>query len=252
MTIDAPKADQIPLLRRLWKAVFGDSDQFLDGFFSLAFSPERCRCVAEHGEVKAALYWFDCCCQGEKFAYLYAVATAENYRGQGLCRRLMENTHEHLQSSGYAGAILVPASEGLRKMYATMGYLPDTTVTEFSCSAGETRIKMQRLTAEAYERRRQAMLPKDAVVQNEVFTALLGSLCGLYEGEGFLTAVYVEDSTAHAEELLGDASAAPGILRALGATEGTFRVPGPGKDFAMYCPLMADCPKPGYFGISFG
>ena len=252
MTIDAPKKDQIPLLRLLWKETFGDSDRFLDSFFSMAFSPARSRCVTENGEVKAALYWFDCCCRGEQFAYLYAVATAERYRGQGLCRKLLENTHTHLYGLGYAGVILVPATDGLRKMYGTMGYLPGTTVTEFTCQPGEIPVQLRQLTSEEYAALRREMLPADGVEQNEVFAALLGDLCGLYAGEGFLMAVYVEDSKVYAEELLGDASAAPGILRALGAEEGSFRTPGEEKDFAMYCPLRSSCPKPGYFGISFG
>ena len=252
MTIEAPKIEQIPDLRRLWKAVFGDSEQFLDSFFSLACAPERCRCIAGEGEIKAALYWFDCCCKDEKFAYLYAVATAENHRGQGLCRQLMENTHAHLRSLGYTGAILVPATDSLRNMYAGMGYLPGTTVTEITCTAGEKPAQLQRLDAGEYVRRLWAMLPADAVVQQREFTALLADNCQLYGGEEFLTAVYVEDGTVHAEELLGDAAAAPGILTALGATKGTFRIPGAEKEFAMYCPLKPDCPKPGYFGISFG
>lgn len=252
MTIKSPNTEQIPLLRQLWKEAFGDSDLFLDSFFSLAFSPERCRCVTENGSVKAALYWFDCCCQGAKFAYLYAVATAESDRGRGLCRGLMENTQEHLRGCGYAGVILVPATDALRRMYGRLGYLPGTTVTEFSCLPGEAPADMRSLDADEYERRRKAMLQSDAVVQQGEFTALLADNCGLYAGEDFLVAVYVDGASVHAEELLGDASAAPGILRALGAEEGTFRIPGDGKDFAMYCPLRQTCPKPGYFGISFG
>ena len=251
MTIDAPKVEQIPQLRQLWKDVFGDSDSFLDSFFSLAFSPERCRCVTEGDKVNAVLYWFDCCSKGMKLAYLYAVATAEDCRGRGLCRRLMENTHEYLCSSGYAGAILVPATGSLRSMYGRMGYLSGTTVTEFDCAAGQIPAQMQQLDVEEYQRRRGTMLPKDAVVQQGAFAALLDSQCDLYGGDGFLVAVYVDGSKAYAEELLGDVSAAPDILRALDMQEGSFRIPGGEKPFAMYCPLTPDCPKPGYFGISF-
>ena len=69
MTIDMPKAEQISGLRQLWKEAFGDSDAFLDSFFAIAFSPERCRCVTEDGRPVAALYWFDCGYQGENLAY---------------------------------------------------------------------------------------------------------------------------------------------------------------------------------------
>ena len=82
MFADYPQAEQLPALRQLWKQAFGDTDAFLDIFFSTAFSPERCRCVVTDGEVAAALYWFSCEADGQPLAYLYAVATAERFRGQ--------------------------------------------------------------------------------------------------------------------------------------------------------------------------
>ena len=60
MTIDLPAPDQIPQLRVLWQAAFGDTDAFLDIFFHRAFAPERSRCITQDGRVVAALYWFDC------------------------------------------------------------------------------------------------------------------------------------------------------------------------------------------------
>lgn len=252
MTIDAPKAEQTAQLRRLWKEAFGDSDAFLDSFFSLGFSQERCLCVTEADQVTAALYWFDCSCRGEKMAYLYAVATAEASRGQGLCRALMEDTHGHLRKLGYAGAILVPAGEELRRMYGRMGYLPAAGVAEFTCPAGERPVTLQTLTAEQYSLRRQKMLPADAVNQEGPLMDLLADQCGLFGGEDFLLAAWVEDGVLHTEEFLGSRAAAPGIVTALGAEKGLFRAPGWDKPFAMYRPLGKGCPKPGYFGIALG
>ena len=102
MTIKQPAVDHIPALRLLWKEAFGDSDAFLDGFFRTGFDAARCRCTED---VAAALYWFDCTWKGKKLAYVYAVATAEASRCRGLCRMLMEDTHRHLETLGYAGAI---------------------------------------------------------------------------------------------------------------------------------------------------
>ena len=102
MTIDAPRQEQIGQLRLLWKEAFGDTDAFLDSFFAIAFACDRCRCVTEDSRVTAALYWFDCSCGGKKMAYLYAVATAKDRRGSGLCRALLEDTHAHLKKKGYA------------------------------------------------------------------------------------------------------------------------------------------------------
>ena len=108
----------------------------MDSFFRAAFSAERCRCVCANGTVAAALYWFDVRCGGEKLAYLYAVATHPRYRGRGLCRELMENTHALLKDRGYQGAILVPQEAGLYRMYGNMGYQICGGMEAFACNAG--------------------------------------------------------------------------------------------------------------------
>lgn len=252
MTIDMPGLEQIPRLRQLWQEAFGDTDAFLDSFFSLAFSPERCRCVTEGDKVTAALYWFDCGCSGGKLAYLYAVATAEEGRGRGLCRALMEDTHAHLGRLGYLGAILVPATEPLRNMYEKMGYLPGTAAASLRCNAGERAAELKILDGAEYERRRRELLPPGGVVQEGAMTALLRDQMGLFGGEDFILAAWVEDNILHGEELLGNVSMGPEIVKALGAEEGIFRIPGGEEPFAMYFPLAGNCPKPEYFGLAMG
>ena len=252
MTIDAPKPWQIPQLRQLWQEAFGDSDAFLDSFFSLGFSAERCRCVTEEDRVTAALYWFDCSCDGRKMAYLYAVATEKDSRGRGLCRMLMENTHAHLGQMGYLGTILVPATEPLREMYGKMGYSPGTTVSSLRCGAREGTVRLKILDRLAYERRRRELLPASGVLQEGAMTALLQDQMGLFGGDDFILAAWVEDGVLHGEELLGSVASAPEIVRALRAEKGVFRIPGGDEPFAMYCPLADDCPGPDYFGLAMG
>ena len=252
MTIDFPKSDQLPQLRALWKEAFGDPDAYLDSFFTLGFSPERCQCITEAGQVTAALYWFDCACQNARLAYLYAVATSENHRGKGLCHLLMNRAHAHLKAAGYDGAILVPASNGLRQMYAKMGYLPATQISELRCAAGKKAAALKPLTPEAYEHRRLELLPPDGVVQAGPMTALLADQYSLWGGQDFLLAAWIEEGVLHAEELLGNPEAAPEILKALGLKNGIFRIPGNEQDFAMYLPFSSHCPKPGYFGLALG
>ena len=59
MEIDYPTGAQEPQLRTLWRLAFGDSDEFITGFFASGYCPRRCRCAAENGNVAAALYGFD-------------------------------------------------------------------------------------------------------------------------------------------------------------------------------------------------
>jgi len=249
MTIDHPALHHIPALRDLWKKAFGDTDSFLDDFFSVAFSPARCRCVFIEDRLAAVLYWFNCNWEGKRLAYLYAVATDEAFRGKGLCRTLMENTHAHLQSLGYEGCILVPGSKELFGMYEKMGYTTCSYIREFECAAGDP-ILLRQLDAPQYAALRRQYLPAGGVVQAEETLTLLQTQAAFYAGDNCLLVCSSENGKLTVSELLGDASAAPGILAALNCPEGSFRTPGKEKPFAMYHPLIDDPTAPSYFGLA--
>lgn len=250
MTIKHPTPAQIPALRQLWKQAFGDTDAFLDDFFRLAFSGKRCFCVTEAGRLVSALYWFDCQCQGQKLAYLYAVATDTAFQNRGICRALMEHTHRHLTASGYAGALLVPGSEGLFRFYEKMGYRTATAVRTFTCTAGITPVPLRKIDAAAYAALRRQLLPTGGVIQGEETLALLEAQCGFFAGDHSLLAGTLENDSFRCVELLGDASAAPGVLCTLGASTGQFRTPGSDTPFSMYLPLAQNPPTPAYFGFA--
>lgn len=250
MIIDHPNAAQSNALRELWQEAFGDSDAFLDCFFRTAFSPARCRCAAIDGALAAALYWFDCEYAGEKAAYIYAVATGKDYRSRGLCRALMTDTHDLLARRGYAGAILVPGEAGLFRLYEKLGYTTCAYVREFSCAAGAAPIPVRAIGPAEYAALRRQFLPPGSVIQEKENLAFLETQARFFAGEGLLLAASREGTVLHCPELLGNANAAPGILAALGCTEGRFRSPGGEKPFAMYRPLNP-IPAPGYFGLAF-
>ena len=237
-------------LKKLWQQAFGDSDAVLEAFFATGFSEDRCHYIQENGVLVSALSWFDCELKGEKLAYLYAVATDEKCRGRGLARRLMEETHEILEEKGYAGAILVPGSEELFAMYEKLGYRTVTAVREFSAEQGSGSVSVNRIGAAEFARLRRQYLPAGGVAQEGAILDYLQTYCRFYAGEDFLLAAAEKDGVLQAQELLGNADTAPGILRALDIPQGTFRAPGNGRDFAMYLPLTENCPVPTYFGLA--
>ena len=244
-----PSPDQTGQLRSLWKETFGDSDDFLDCFFRIAYAPQRCRCISAEGTVKAALYWLDTDCGGQKFAYIYAVATAADSRGKGFCRALMEDAAAILKENGYQGAILVPQDEGLRGMYSRMGYLPATTIGEFYCT-GSTPVPLAEITPAAYAALRRRFLPDRSVEIQGTTLAFLGELARFYAGENFVAAVSRETEKLHILEYLGDFQAVSGLVAALGFRQATVRTIG-NTAFAMYRPLTPVCPKPDYFPFAF-
>lgn len=252
MKIDAPCNSQQPSLRNLWQEAFGDTNEFLDNFYKTAFSPNRCRCITIDGQIAAALYWFDCLHRSAPVAYLYAIATAKAFRGQGLCHRLMEDTHRHLATLCYEGAILLPGSTELFKLYESMGYQTCSYIHEFRCSSGPETVLLQPIHITEYAKLRRQLLPEGGVLQENENLLFLQTQAKVYKGPDCLLAVRHETDTFDCLELLGDVSTAPGMLRALGYTEGKFRTPGAGMPFAMYLPLdESTLPPPTYFGLAF-
>ena len=253
--VDESTEAQITQLRKLWKEAFGDSEEFLDIFYRTGFHPSRCRCVTMGGKVVAALYWFDCSRNNalptKRIAYIYAVATLEEYRGQGLCHKLMQDTLNHLREAGYEGAILVPAGEELSRFYHHMGYEPCTFVNEFECIGQEMNISVRTIEKEEYATLRRKFLPEGGMIQEHENMDFLETMANFYTGEDFLLAAYDEEGTLRGIELLGDAHKAPGILHALGYKEGQFRSPGDQTSFAMYFSFTEKAEIPSYFGLAF-
>lgn len=132
--IELAKELDIPRLRQIWKACFGDPDSYLDFYFSSGFPLFKTVVDREEGEIAAmltvvpALYQKD----GERFdaAYLYAVGTAPEWRGKGIASRLLSETHELLKRDGIKVAALFPAEGGLYRFYEKLGYRCGFSVCE--------------------------------------------------------------------------------------------------------------------------
>lgn len=242
-------ADPIPALKQLWQEAFGDPMPMIDAFFATGFSMDRCHFLLQDGKPVSALYWFDCQCNDEKLAYLYAVATQTCHRGKGLGTRLMEETHQILRDKGYAGCILVPGCDALRNWYSPLGYRAATTVTEFTCQAGAA-VPLREISAAEYAALRTQYLPAGSVMQADSALDFFQTQGHFYTGRDWLLAASAENGMLIAQEFLGDHCNAPGVLRALDCTQGRFRTPGADKPFAMYLPLTQDAPLPTYFGFA--
>lgn len=256
--ITCPQPAHVESLRSLWKEAFGDSDEFLDNFFGIAFSPQRCRAVTMGDEVLGALYIFDCLAEGQKIAYIYAVATRKKARGQGICKKLMDDTHAYLRDSGYKGAILVPSEASLFAFYKRVGYETCSAVAEFEAVANGEVIPVKKIEKSEYLRNRQKFLPQNSVLQEDANIDFLATYASFYVGDDFVLAAYKSEDKLHGVELLGNTANAPQILRALGCKEGTFRTApqfapksADVRPFAMYCSSDKTTPPPEYFGIAF-
>ena len=257
MIINCPTPDLIPSMKALWSEAFGESDADVNHFFNTAFSPERSRVAYENGEVLAALYVLDFSYKGKKSAYIYAVATAEKYRGRGICRTLIEDTHEYLRERGYEFAVLKPGDESLFEFYRKLGYKDCCSVTEVTVEVAENGIRIEKTDAESYCRLRRKYLPDNGAVFEGVSIDYLASFMELYAFDGgvmtawrgngllFSAEILTDGLTECTEELLG------GIVKALGCEKGIFRTVGDSVPFAMGYSLNGSLPERLHLGLAF-
>ncbi len=246
MTIKAP--DDITGLWQLWQQAFGDTDEFLELFFTKGYAPERCRCIYDGDRPVAMLYWFNCRHRNRKLAYLYAVATDKDYRQQGLCRILMEDTHRLLEQQGYAGCVLVPGEPRLFDYYRRLGYETAGSIAEYTCCAG-VPVSLEKINACRYAALRAGYLPENGVVQEGAALQVLNGYNAFYAGDSFVLAAHQEKGMLTVCELLGEGDG-PGIVAALGCDRGTFRTPGQGRPFVMAHWFDREMDSALYFGLA--
>ena len=163
---------------------------------------------------------------------------------------LMADTLALLTARGYGGALLLPQEPWLIRMYEGMGFEACTTASEFHVMAGEP-IPVRKIEAAEYAALRRALLPRRGVLQEGENLEFLATQAEFCAGPGWLAAAAAVDGMLWCPEFLGDPALAPALTAALGCREGSFRMPGTGRPFAMFRPLTKDCPRPAYFGLTF-
>lgn len=250
----------LPRLQSLWRQAFGDEDPFIAQFFETAFAPERSQVALWGGAVCSVLYWFPLLCRGQPMAYLYGVATAQEAQHQGLCTALLRHTHALLERAGAAGILLVPGSKQLISFYRRLDYRPCCPMASLVAARGPDPLPLKRVAPEEYGALRQALLPAGGVRQEGVNLTFQSKLSSLYAGADLLLCAQKQsDGSLLGQELLcrDPEAAAPGVLAALDADAGKFRIPGDqqppsSRDFAMFLPLHTwRGPAPSYFALAF-
>lgn len=201
--------EDLPQLRQLWKACFGDTDSFLDLFFSAAYAPERSLVVLQGNTLCGGAYWFDCSMENKRLAYVYAVAISPARQGKGLGTALMDAIHTRLRALGYDGILLVPGDEGLRRYYERFGYR--------TCSFRQREVCLPPLSPvspEQYAVLRRKLLPRNGVIQEGENLVFLSALADFYRAGTAIAALSKEDGSCL--EVLGAAPAGSPAPYAMG------------------------------------
>ncbi len=240
--IRRPGRKDIPALKALWKEAFGDTDVFIDDFFSIGFSPKRALCAYWENQPVGALYWFRGDVRKLKVVYFYGLAVKEEHRGHQLGRALLEKAKAHLRFRGCHGGALVPGNGELKAYYKKLGLQPFGTVRRERVKAGDTPLPIRELTADEYalERRKEALT--FAINHSPEFLRLVGRNARFYVGERVAAAVQGDTLL----EFMGSPRNLPGLLRSLELEEAWVWKAGDDQLGAMYMHFTENKFRPSY------
>ncbi|WP_295936984.1 GNAT family N-acetyltransferase [uncultured Alistipes sp.] len=115
--------------KELWNEAFGDDELFVDWFMMRYYSRRRMLMVHDEGRIAAMLHLLPFESELGRTTYVYGVATATEFRRQGLADKLMRQAMELIRERGDDAAILIPSAEWLHGFYAKYGFEGATPVT---------------------------------------------------------------------------------------------------------------------------
>ena len=114
---------------RLWKEVFGDSDEFISSFINDFYNADNMLCIEQDGKIQSMLHIVPFDLNGSKVAYIYAVATTASERGKGYAGLLIKRAIEKAKNEGYDAMFTLPADDELVSFYSHFGFKGRYAVT---------------------------------------------------------------------------------------------------------------------------
>lgn len=224
--------DLYPAARRLYLEAFPDeSPAFLDALFAKGF-PQHLVAMGDGGKLVSMLFALPYPIRTETgktdALYLYAVATAKEYRGKGYAKRLLCEV-----ASRGKPVFLRPLSPSLFDFYKTAGFTP---FSPYKVQTGEVRdadreatVGIQRLSPTAYLSLRDTRLAKPYCRMSEDFLSLAylgGGAVGAYGR--FIALFERQGDTVLFKEWFGNLDDAPRAAAFLGAARYEVRYPDEG------------------------
>lgn len=271
----------LPRQKALWKLVFGDSDAYIDRFYSHP-ALGHSLLLEDRGMLCSMVSLLDLSVilpDGKAAAsgYIYALATHPDSRGRGFAHALLDHADRFLQSLGRTCVTVVPADPPLHAFYRANGFV-ECFATQFRtlaasclppCAPEDSCVP---LSPVAYNRLRERLLAGTLhVAYPEALIAYQQALSLSGRGGLFQLTVAGQKGTAVVEagdagtytikELLlpeGDTIRAVALLAAHlpAAQEYVVRTPALGHDARAFGMIKWYTPPPietssGYLGLAF-
>ncbi len=118
--------------RALWTQVFGDEREEVDRFLIDIHREDNLLTHSEQGRVVSMLSIVEIDTDYGPTAYLYAIATAEQWRSRGFADALIRQAIEISRERGYKAVMLIPSEESLVEYYKRFGFGEPSYKLDFS------------------------------------------------------------------------------------------------------------------------
>ena len=213
-------SSDVPALKALWQAVFGDPSSLLDRFFLLLPQIGSC-CIAEsEGHIIGAAYILtDFVLRNlgqtdRRCAYLYAVATEETWRGNGIGRAVSIGAADLGRNRGAEMICTLPAEKSLYDWYASILNLTHTSTRSVFFSRENSLLiepesfSLRPVSESVYLSRREELLRKTPhIIPGTAVFSFQAELCrtyggGLYQWHDGVLCAYVEEDSIKVVEFL--------------------------------------------------
>ncbi len=153
--------EDIPQLKQLFRVCFGDTNAFLNLFFSEYFQTTTCMVALRDKRIVSMLFLCPAKIKAEEslrlIYYVYACGTLPEYRRLGIMDQLLQVSHAFARQQDAWGLLLVPASEHLATYYSSLGF------RHFSCFVKE------KMTPLAYDEEIVALNPCELSLKQIVY-----------------------------------------------------------------------------------
>lgn len=131
-------------VRHIWKTCFGDTEAYMDLYFSNMYQHENTLLYIKDGKAAGSLQFFlhemKCGTLETSAAYIGGVAVLPAYRKCGIASALMEETEHILSERGIKLLFLVPATFSI---YRRLGYAPFSCLSDIT---GKTKALLPFIT----------------------------------------------------------------------------------------------------------
>lgn len=118
--------------RALWIDVFGDEREQVDRFLIDIHREDNLLTHSEQGRVVSMLNIVEIATDLGSTAYLYAIATASEWRGQGFAGQLIHQAIEVARKREYKAVMLIPSDQSLVGYYERFGFEKPSYKLDFS------------------------------------------------------------------------------------------------------------------------